>query len=367
MKVLHATGKITPSKGQVMQLSGEMEAANNLGLKWDTKIHCPKGSNVAGLSVHFSSEISVDDYSNFFQKVLIWPKFRKDFYEWVKSQEDFYDVILLRYNFHDPYQYLYLKTATKPVYLIHHTKEVEELRSENGAIGLMRSILEKIIGKLCLQHAFGVIGVTQEIADYEKSRSNNKKLKALDYPNGTDTDSMPVLSKTSNEIPNLLFVAGMFAPWHGVDILLESIRHSTKDFKLHLIGKLEPEDLNLAKQDERVIVHGVLNRDEIPVIASQCDIAIDSLALNRKSMMYSCSLKTRDYLAMGLPVYSGCLDVFEPQFKYYKTDEPKIEKILAFASEMKEAPRQEVHDAAKPYIDKQFILNRFYNSLKDQV
>ena len=365
MKVLHVTGKITPSKGQVMQLEGEIKAARDLKINWDTKIFCPKGSNVAGASVVFSKKVSTEDYKSFFQKVLIWSKFRKDFYSWLKTQEEFYDVILLRYNFHDPFQYLYLKNTKKPVYLIHHEMEVKLLKSEGGIISILRSFLEYVLGKLCLKHAHGAISVTEEISEYQKKRSNNIKLKTFVYPNGIDTDSMPIVNKIETIKPNLLFIAGIFAPWHGIDILLESISKSSDDFTLHLIGKLEAKYLKIAKNDKRIIIHGVINRNEIPKIASLCNIGIDSLALYRSGLKYSSSLKTRDYLSMGLPVFSACFDIFSSDFKFYKTSEPCIENILKFANEMKKYTREEVKDASIEFIDKKFIINNLYQFLKD--
>ena len=54
-----------------------------------------------------------------------------------------------------------------------------------------------------------------------------------------------------------------------------------------------------------VTSHNELGRDELTTVLSESDVAFGTLALHRNSMHEACPLKTRHYLAHGLPVVIG--------------------------------------------------------------
>ena len=85
-------------------------------------------------------------------------------------------------------------------------------------------------------------------------------------------------------------------------------------------------------------------------------------------MTEACTLKVREYLAFGLPVFSGHKDVFPASFSYYQHSEEKItmSAIIKFARSHRDINRRETSEAARPYIEKSIILKNTYNAIKTQ-
>lgn len=108
-----------------------------------------------------------------------------------------------------------------------------------------------------------------------------------------------------------------------------------------------------------------MDRHQIKEIAAGCDLGLTSFALFRKGMTQACTLKTREYLAMGLPVCSGHEDpAFPPSFHYYIHD-PDLsgDRLLETAKEFRRTKRETVRQAATPFIDKFGIMEKLVNAL----
>jgi len=82
-------------------------------------------------------------------------------------------------------------------------------------------------------------------------------------------------------------------------------------------------------------------------------------------MEEACTLKVREYLAVGLPVFSGYTDVFPEEFRFYRKGSASIEEILAYAREVSTCDKEQVASDASKYISKKSILERFYHDLVD--
>jgi len=77
------------------------------------------------------------------------------------------------------------------------------------------------------------------------------------------------------------------------------------------------------------------------------------------------TLKVREMLAMGLPVFSGHRDSALPDtFPYYASrNVMKLADLYNFACSMKGVTRGEVRDAAAPFIEKRFAMQGVINWL----
>jgi len=350
---------MTPSAGQIAQMSWEQMAAQSLSIPWETRFFCPRGSMPELNISHFSTTVGMENRRSLLAKARAWPRFRHEYYDWLLSVQHEYDALLIRYNFHDPVQLQFLRTVRKPVYLVHHTLEVPELFSSHTLLGTLRGVADAMMAPRTLRAAYGVVGVTSEIADYEVNRSRGAVVSSFVYPNGIEYDG-PLAIDQRQGVPQLLFVAGIFAAWHGLDILLASLRRCDSDLVLHLVGQVGPAERELALSDPRVRLHGHIPRDAIASIAASCDVGISSLMLERNSMRQACTLKVREYLKLGLPVYAGYEDVFPENFPYYRNGPCDIEAMLSFASAMRTVRRQVVADAARPFIEKSVLLRRLH-------
>lgn len=362
MKVLHAAALLSPPSGIVSQMEWEQLAASKLGIEWRARMFCPKGSCVQSAIAHYSRWLGEKKNSAFWRGYA-WLFLRIEYHRWLYSLGGEYDAFVLRYYVHDPFQLLFILLCKRPVYLVHHTLEVPELAMGGGYLGRLRSVLDSLIGKYAIKKSAGTIAVTQEILDYERKRAQVGSKEFL-YPNGVFFDQGPV-PDSRTEVPELLFVAGHFASWHGLDLLLDEISSSRDQFVLHLVGDLSEDDHVRASMDKRIVLHGRLAANTIRNIAESCSLGLSSFALNRKGMTEACTLKVREYLLMGLPVYAGHKEVFPASFDFYRNGAISLPDILSFARSVSSVSREHVAASAKPYIDKAAILDTLYRALID--
>ncbi len=140
--------------------------------------------------------------------------------------------------------------------------------------------------------------------------------------NGVVLNNYRIKNEVSNlESVNIIAVA-FFEKWHGIDRLLKGMKSyydsgQTREVRLHLVGggtaldglKKMASDFDLT---DKVIFHGVLKGTELDSVYDQCTLGIECLGIHRKdSVQVSSSLKSREYLAKGIPfVGSSKIDVF---------------------------------------------------------
>ncbi|RZL96907.1 MAG: glycosyltransferase, partial [Pedobacter sp.] len=300
-----------PSAGMISQMRWEYDAAKELEIDWIVKMFCPTGWLEPDDVIQNSHSVNLLRRTRFpaISAIRDWIALRVEYHQWLKSQDQDVDVYILRYYVHDPFQAYFVWKCKKPVYLVHHTLEVLELNASGGISGYVRGALEWIIGRFSIRNAYRIIGVTDEILEYENQRAGLHQKVGLVYPNGI-VFNRNALCHARSEIPTFLFVASYFSDWHGVDLLLSQVLLSERRFHIHLVGQLSKQDAALASSDRRVTIHGELDAQQIQSLAQQCWVGLSSFALFRKGMKTACPLKVREYLALGLPVYGGHEDVF---------------------------------------------------------
>lgn len=361
MKVLHSAALLRPPSGIINQMRFEQKAADKLGLDWDVKLFCPDGWVEPDRIIEKSKIVRSNSKKSIFNKVKDWFSLRYEYHRWLKSHE--VDVFVLRYYVHDPFQLYFAKTCKKPVFFVHHTLEGPELAMPGGITGWIRSKLEVWLGRPTIAYSQGIIGVTQEIIEYEKNRCGILDKQAILYPNGVLINDPPVEDKRSHR-PEFLFVAGHFSPWHGLDLLLNDMANCNDDFILHLVGEVPGSERALAEKDDRIILHGMKTQNEIRKIAMSCWFGLSSFALHRNNMRQACTLKVREYLMMGLPVVAGYDEVFTHKMNgYYKKIEPSIHDLLRYAKECPRYSRSEVVEVSSHEINKENLLCDLHKTL----
>ncbi len=360
MKILHFGFMSKISHGIRNQLIDEICAADQLksrGVQWSTVVFSldnPKSDSFVQ-KIHPTGN-----------KVFDYLKLHYVGFQWLKKQISNYDFILFRYSPADPFSILNFNIY-KNVYTIHHTLEIEELKSLfSGLMGFVVVQLESIAGRLALGRVKGVLGITPEIIDYELSRIQYRpKLLQCKYPNGVDLRKVAVAGDQRQGPPTFLMVAYHYVCWHGLDLILEKLKSCSRDFQFHIVGTVFEGDKKVIQGDHRFILHGSLNLDHIRDLACRCDFGLTSLALFRKGMTQACSLKTREYLALGLPVYSGHEDpAFPTQFPYFIFDPNlDIENLFKMALNFLAENREVIRQTAAPYIDKLKIMETLISYL----
>ena len=363
LRVLHSAALLRPPSGICTQMDWEQEAAESLGIDWQVKMFCPIHSKGGFKVMHFDPAVDAVKLKTPLGKLLAWNQLRRNYHDWLLAQQDRVDVFLLRYYVHDLYQLAFVKRCKKPVYFVHHTLEVPELALPGGVSGWVRATLETLIGKPTIAKAAGIIGVTQEIVDYELARAGAPDKPQYVYPNGIVFKERELVDRRSVDIPEFLFVAN-FAPWHGLDRLLNAVAQTKEQFVLHLVGKI-PEFLLPFTNDPRIKVHGALNHEQITVLSEQCWVGLASFALDRKKMKQACPLKVREYLMLGLPVYGDYEDVFLNGAVFYKKGTEDIQKICEYSNKLRGCKKEEIRDASRQAIDKMQLTFAIYSSLSE--
>jgi hypothetical protein len=103
----------------------------------------------------------------------------------------------------------------------------------------------------------------------------------------------------------LLFLGAGGMPWHGVD-KLRLLAEAKPDWTIDIIG-LQRSEIS-SNVPPNMNFHGTLLKSEYQPLLDSAAVGIGTLALHRKSMDEACALKTREYLAHGLPVVLGYKD-----------------------------------------------------------
>ena len=261
-----------------------------------------------------------------------------------------YDCIILRYSGATDFSYLrFFKKYKGRIIPEFHSDLIGELSIlEEGRINPLRIFMEKLNSPRLLSRAIGSICVTNELAQLYQDSCKRKIITKV-ISNGIDTDKI----KFTNFRPfngselNIIFVASRISPWHGLDRLLKGFLHYEGDISinLHLIGTIESESIysqikEVQNSKINIISHGQLIGQELDDIFEECSIAVSSLAIFRNSISEACVLKTREYIARGIPFIYAYKDVDltgkEIYAKRMVCDESnlKIDEIIGFAHEV---------------------------------
>ena len=357
---------MSPGVGMLKQMEWEQCAAKNLRIQWTSKMYCPLDSVEPCSITEFDGQVKRAGTGSF-KSALNWIRLRRNYHRWLRINDVEFDVIIIRYYVHDPFQLWYALRCKKPLYFMCHTLAVDELGLGEGLRSFVRTNLERLIGRYCIQYADGILGISEQVVTHESARARSGKLLNHTYHNGIlygDT-ICTAMDKRSQRIPELLFVAS-FMPWQGLEELLFQIKDSDQNFILHVAGTRSDTTQLLLDQEKRVIDHGVVGHDEVKEIAGSCWIGLSNMELEKKNMTENSPLKVRQYLMYGLPVY-GNKDVFPDSFPFYRVGGTNLTNILGFAQEMRSTSRLEVAERARKYIDKERILHELYSNLERDI
>jgi glycosyltransferase involved in cell wall biosynthesis len=286
-------------------------------------------------------------------------------YRWLLQNKHQYDAILFRYPLGDPTLPYFIRHIDN-FFTIHHTNELGEIDPSSSLISKVHLWIEKRVGRFVLSRAKGVVGLTGEILDQELKRIPTISKNSYVTPNGIDLKRKTIsFPDTRGGTIKLVCVCSKAYPWQGIDLIVNGVVNSDiKDIELHLIGDISPNDFS---GDSRIIYHGVLPPNEIPNILAHSDLGLGSFALYRKDMLEACTLKVREYLCYGLPVYAHHVDSGLPHdYCYFINQEFNVQKAYKMAKTFRKISRQDVRESAEEFIDKQHITQRLANWLADQ-
>jgi len=148
--------------------------------------------------------------------------------------------------------------------------------------------------------------------------------------------------KLKKDSVNFVGIANI-SRWHGYDRVLNSINvylskktETESNIVFHIVGdgsefdnlKKIVKNLNL---DDNVFFHGLKYGKELDDIYEGVDIAIDAMAMFRKGMNETSSLKTREYCAKGIPFITACNDRSFPSDLDFRLQFPNDDSDIDFS------------------------------------
>lgn len=222
-----------------------------------------------------------------------------------------YDLVILRYPGADFSGAGFSRRY--PVVTEHHSRTVSEMRlaSQSASSPVARGMkrvrlgLEQRYGSRMLEKARGLIGVTDEIRLAEVWRAG-RELPSITVTNGIDVASVKATGYepfTGTDL-HLAFLASKLTPWHGLDRLIDGLRRYGGDARvtIHLVGEIpETSETTVATRRAMTRHHGTLTGSALDDLLGRVTLAVGSLGVHRKQMTEACNLKTREYMARGLP------------------------------------------------------------------
>ena len=201
------------------------------------------------------------------------------------------DVIYLRYG-------IYVFPAHR---LMAIAPVIEEINTndltQHEDLGGLYSLYNRLTRGIFLRFVRGLVTVSRELEVSRAFAVYRKPTRVI--ANGIELDSFTPLPAPSNQTPRLVFIGSPGYLWHGVDKLVDFARRFS-DVQLDIVGydslpEFEPLPPNLT-------LHGYLSSDEYLKVLARADAAISSLALHRIQLNEASTLKSRECLALGLPL-----------------------------------------------------------------
>lgn len=227
--------------------------------------------------------------------------------------------------------------------------------------------IDFLFGNSIRRYTDGIVGVTNEITQYEVARAGDPQKPHITIGNGFAVQSVPVRHSPhyNGENLHILCVASV-SRWHGLDRLLQGLStyRMTLKVTLHIAGNgAELPHLQKLAADlgisDRVIFHGFLTGEPLDALFDLCHIAVGSLGIHRKGLTQTSELKGREYCARGIPYIIACADPDLPaDFPYIlcpPADESPIDidQVAAFTKRVFADPNhsERMRHYAEEYLD----------------
>jgi len=153
------------------------------------------------------------------------------------------------------------------------------------------------------------------------------KIKTIKIVNGIDCSQISARSSFNNSNSFNIVAVAKFSTWHGYDRLIKGLHlyyqnNPEKTVNVYFAGdgdtlpyyKQLTKDLNLCNY---IFFKGFLTGDQLDELFDIADIAACSFGFHRTGVFLGSFLKSREYLARGIPMLSSTkIDIFPHNFPY---------------------------------------------------
>lgn len=168
--------------------------------------------------------------------------------------------------------------------------------AEMALVSRMSHVYNLATRSRVLRKASAFVFVTNELASAPSFRDFAQTRTAIG--NGVSLAAIPLRAKTpNNDRPRFVFLGSAGCAWHGLDKILR-LAAAMPSWQFDIVGGTHFPSRSLSAN---VTCHGRLTRDRYWPILAAADVAISTLALHREELNEASPLKTREYLAAGVP------------------------------------------------------------------
>ena len=287
-----------------------------------------------------------------------------------------------------------LKTKVFFEHVTAETKEIELYKTENPFKFNISAILsliefyylpmlrEKFYGSSIRRKAILGICNSEDIATYE-SKAANLNYKTLVLGDAVQTKKFAIKSnlKLEDEF-RIVFLKGAVtsADFNGLDRVFKGIKmyKGLFNIKFYLFGKNLVAEKSLIEQlgiGDHVICSDFIQKEQTDIVINNVHLGIGALAVHRKGLKSTSTIKTREYFARGLPFVYGHNDPdFSNNIEAQKfcleleASEQAIDftQIINWYQEIiqEENLQSEMHQYAEKHLDYEVKMGKLVSVLK---
>ena len=206
--------------------------------------------------------------------------------------------------------------------------------------------------------------------------------------NGIDMSKIKINKHDENDGEINVLVVASLQTLHGVDRFIKGMKNYYNNEKnrniitkiiLHVVGDgscLEDLKKEAAGMGDKVIFYGFLHGDELEQIYDKADLGIEFLAPHRRDVWISASLKSREYIAKGIPFITACkLDIEDLGYREFlrveDSEEPinmnEVIEYYKYYIENKDNIRMNMRKFAEKYLSMSFAMKTVTDYFKKTI
>lgn len=222
----------------------------------------------------------------------------------------------------------YIKNINKGCKIIYEIPTYPYDSEHRGFKGNIVLLIDKIFRKKLKQYVDCIVTYSHDNTIFG--------VKTIKIMNGIDCSAISPVDITEyrqntdripTEVAIRLIAVAQFADWHGYDRLIEGLygyykNNPEKKIFIDFVGdgrvlQQYREMVSKYSLAQYVVFHGVLTGAGLSAVFNQADVAVCSLGCHRKGLGLSSELKSREYIARGLPMISSTkIDILPDDYPY---------------------------------------------------
>lgn len=219
-----------------------------------------------------------------------------------------YQYVILRYPGSDITGISFFKKYNTVVELHANIKSelLSKIRFEKNIIRklirFIRLISEIIFYKKIIKNAKGIITNGSELAKLNKEIFPGKDIITIYNGINVNRINFHKFKPFDGEVLDIAFLASKADTWHGLDRIIKSLEnYSDIKVNLHIIGDISENSFEAVIPHGTIKYYGKLFGKDLDELLIEMNLAFGPMALFRKNLMETSSLKVAEYIARGLP------------------------------------------------------------------